>query len=475
MAEKVNGVPIPTSADELGEIYHDPKRFAKVYENPDTADEFMNRYARTMALRDPDLQAQLRDQIQAGVQEMVSGSGGIGARLSADGRPEVTVGGAPLNRRNKGQMYNRNAPGAQMEQKVKPEDRFTSVGEYLQAIREEARPTTNSNRLAMLQKLANVREFQNSFGSEDPGAGGFLIPEILRSQLLELALEEAVMRPRATVIPMNTLRVPIPTVDDTSHVSSVFGGVQFFWAEESAAMPESQASFGRIVLDAKKLTGFFKVPNELLADAPAFSGWFDSRIPVGLAYFEDIAFLTETGAGTPEGVIGSPAYVAVGPNAGARTTANKIQYPDVVAMWQQLLPQSQRNAIWIASHDTFAQIASLQLSTANASPGIWFGGYASNDATNTPPMQLFGRPIYFTEKVPKLGTLGDISLIDPSYYLVGDRQAMSVQSSEHFAFQNDQTAFRIIERVDGRPWLQSALTPHNNSTVTLSAYVGLHA
>ena len=69
------------------------------------------------------------------------------------------------------------------------------------------------------------------------------------------------------------------------------------------------------MLDAKKLTGFFKVPNELLADAPAFSGWFDSRIPAGLAWCEDVAFLTETGAGTPMGVIGAqnPAYMTGGP------------------------------------------------------------------------------------------------------------------------------------------------------------------
>ena len=47
-------------------------------------------------------------------------------------------------------------------------------------------------------------------------------------------------------------------------------------------------------------------------------------------------------------------------------------------------------------------------------------------------------------------------------------------ASEQFAFQNDQTAYRIIERVDGRPWLQSPLTPHNGGP-TLSAYVGLSA
>ena len=115
------------------------------------------------------------------------------------------------------------------------------------------------------------------------------------------------------------------------------------------------------------------------------------------------------------------------------------------------------------------QLAQLTLST----PGIWLGGYNANPVADAPPVTIFGRPVYFTEKVPKLGTVGDISLIDLSYYLIGDRQAMSVMASEHFAFQNDQTAYRIIERVDGRPWLQTALTPHNNSTSTLSAYVGM--
>ena len=50
---------------------------------------------------------------------------------------------------------------------------------------------------------------------------------------------------------------------------------------------------------------------------------------------------------------------------------------------------------------------------------------------------------------------------------------MSASSSPHYKFANDQTAYRIIERVDGRPWLQSALTPHNNSSNTLTAFVQL--
>jgi hypothetical protein len=51
---------------------------------------------------------------------------------------------------------------------------------------------------------------------------------------------------------------------------------------------------------------------------------------------------------------------------------------------------------------------------------------------------------------------------------------MSAMSSPHFKFQNDQTAYRIIERVDGRPWLQSPITPQNNGP-TLSPFVQLAA
>jgi hypothetical protein len=49
---------------------------------------------------------------------------------------------------------------------------------------------------------------------------------------------------------------------------------------------------------------------------------------------------------------------------------------------------------------------------------------------------------------------------------------MQSASSEQYKFQNDKTAFRVIERLDGRPWIQSAITPHNNGP-TLTPFVQL--
>ena len=283
---------------------------------------------------------------------------------------------------------------------------------------------------------------------------------------------KATGRSRASVIPMSTLSVPIPTVDDTSHVSSIFGGVVFYWAEESGALTESQASFGKVTLTAKKLTGFFKVPNELLADAPAFSGWFDTRVPAGLAWYEDLAFMTETGTGTPQGFINSPASVAVAKQTGQ--AAATIVWENIVGMYARMLPTSLASAVWVCAIDTFPELATMALSVGTGGGPVWIGNFAGGQGgADTPPMTILGRPVIFTEKVPALGTTGDISFVDLSYYLVGDRQQVEVMASEHAFFQNDQTAYRLIERVDGRPWLQSPLTPHNGSSNTLSPFVQL--
>lgn len=455
---------IPTSAAELEEMLNTPAVIKDVMIDPEQRAEFLRKYAIASMQKDGSLKAQINEQLQVQMADMFADNDRKIPRAAlVNGKPQLTGGGTAAIARGKGAVYNKFSAGAAFENAYSDNDRFGSIGEYCQAIREEARPSSLKHRADLLRKLENVRQFQNSFGSEDPGAGGFLIPELMRSELLQLALEQAIVRPRATVIPMSTLRVPIPTVDDTSHVSSLFGGVTFYWAEESASITESQATFGRIVLDAKKLTGFFKVPNELLADAPAFSGWFDTRIPQGLAWAEDVAFMTETGAGTPEGFIGSPAYVKV-------TRTGTFNWANLTTMYSRMLPTSLPSAVWIAAIDTFPTLAQLTLST----PGIWMGGYGAPPAAEAPPITIMGRPVYFTEKVSAAGTSGDISFVDLSYYLIGDRQAVAVSASEHFAFQNDQTAYRIIERVDGRPWLQQPLTPHNNSSNTLSAYVGLN-
>jgi HK97 family phage major capsid protein len=124
----------------------------------------------------------------------------------------------------------------------------------------------------------------------------------------------------------------------------VFGGIVGFWTEESAQLTESQPSIAKISLDAKKLTAFTLLTNELLADARAASAIVNRTFPDALRFFEDTSFLNGTGVGEPLGMMNGGATISV-----SRTTATKIRWPDVTRMFARMLPDSLERAVWVAS------------------------------------------------------------------------------------------------------------------------------
>ena len=442
---------IPTNSKELEEMLTDPKVMPKVWANKDSAKEFMRNYAKTFMEKDASLSVQIKEQTQLYLAEFLAEqrekNGAAPLDLNVD-----KVNRMPQARGQKG-IYNKKAPGAALDKL------FEDSSEFMQAIWHHAGSLPDAD--ALRNKVANTRKIQNSFGSTVPGDGGFLIPENLRAEILQMALETAAVRPRARVIPMDSLRVPIPSVDDTSHASSVYGGIVAYWTEEGAALTESQASFGRVMLEAKKLTAYCEIPNELVADAPAFSAFLDGILPEAIAYYEDVAFISGSGVGEPLGWSNGPAAISVSRTGGAST----VVWADIVKMYARMLPASLGRAVWFVSPDTLPQL--LTMTVSGATIPLWLTGGQGFEA---PTLQLLGRPVIITEKVSALGTLGDVNFVDLGYYLIGDRQVMQATSSPHFKFSTDKTAYRIIERVDGRPWLNSAITPKNGGA-TLSPIV----
>jgi HK97 family phage major capsid protein len=443
---------IPDSPAGLADALGDSATLKKLWGSKDDLQQFIEGYADKTAKH---FLAEAQEQMQLNVAKMLKESdkgtppvdfADKGSRL----RPELKG----LSAGARKSLYNRRAPG------VKADGIFDDASEFFRATWHRA-TSARDYRETLAPKLARLTEIQNSYGSEVPGSGGFLIPEELRSDILQMALETAVVRPRATVIPMSSARVPIPTIDDTSHSSSILGGVVGYWTEEAAALTESQASFGRVVLDAKKLTAYAEVPNELLMDAPAFEGFFDGTFPKAISWFEDVAYLTGTGVGEPLGFINAQVAVQQAIEAAQVGEVNStIVWENIVKMFSRMLPTSLGRAVWIASIDTFPQLATMALSVGTGGGPVWIGGQNQAGA-DTPPVSILGRPVFFTEKVGPLGTPGDINFVDLSYYLIGDRMEMQVSASEHYKFANDKTAYRVIQRSDGRPWLSSPLTPKN--------------
>jgi HK97 family phage major capsid protein len=423
--------------------------------------DFVRDYVEARTEQAGNIQQQVEEQTQRVLGEWLRDQQGQAAnvrRVNLD--PNSPVAGR--NARRQG-LHSRRSPGARVdayldEQQLDTEDYLRSIWYRNQA------PAA----VALRDRLTGIR---NDFGSTVPADGGFLIPERLRSELLSIALETAIVRPRARVIPMDSLRVPFPTIDDTSHASSVYGGMIGYWTEEGGALTESQASFGRVVLDAKKLTGYSEVPNELFQDAiGSFAALVEQLWPEAIAFFEDDAFINGSGVGEPLGFLNGSAVISV-----SRVTADLIDWPDVVAMYSRMLPASLQRAVWLCAPDALPEIFTMTQTVENVAGSENVGGSAVyiQNGTQGPPMTILGRPLIVSEKIPKLTDPNALTFVDLGYYLLGDRQAMQFETSPHYKFANDQTAVRIIERVDGRPWLSSALTPKNGSSNTLSPFVGL--
>jgi HK97 family phage major capsid protein len=443
------GVTVPTNQAELEDLLGDQAKVTELFKSGQFAEVVQN-YARAVAKTDMDIKAQVNDQVQVTLREWLVENGQTD-RLDMTPKQVVNNGDA------RNSVHNPRAMGAVLDKEFAGP---TAAADFFQTI------WHNTNRTADLQnKLSRIK---NAFSSTVPSEGGFLIPETLRSELLKVSLETSIVRPRARVIPMETLRVPFPAIDSTSNVSSVYGGVVGYWTEEGATLTASSATFGRIVLDAKKLTAYTEVPNELISDSVgSFQAFLDQIFPEALGFYEDDAFINGTGVGEPLGFINAAAAVEVTKESGQ--AADTIVWENIVKAYSRMLPSSLGRAVWICSINTFPELATMALSVGTGGSAIWL-----NNGAVGPPMTILGRPVIFSEKVPPLGDAGDINFVDLGFYLIGDRQVMSAMSSPHFKFQNDQTAYRIIERVDGRPWLQSAITPKNNGS-TLSPFVKIAA
>jgi HK97 family phage major capsid protein len=330
----------------------------------------------------------------------------------------------------------------------------------------------HGNKQQSTEAQARLNQLYN-YSEKIPSDGGLLVPEEFRSQMMRLAMESAIVRPRATVIPMGSPRVHIPMVDETSRVSSIFGGVVVYRTEEGAELTESSAAFASVKLDVTKQTALANVPNELIRDWGAFGAFIDATLPAAMAFYEDIDFLTANGAGAPLGALSAAntALIAVAARSGqSAANGNQIVWENIIDMYARMLPSSLPNAIWIASPDTFVQLATMALQVGVGGSAVWL-----TDGRSAPVLTLLGQPVRMSEKAPAaLGSQGDLSFVDLSMYLVGDYQTLTIDSSPHVKFTSDKTTFRAIARNDGRPWLQSPLTPHNNSA-TLSPFIQVAA
>jgi HK97 family phage major capsid protein len=296
---------------------------------------------------------------------------------------------------------------------------------------------------------------------EGTGAsGGFLVPVEFQAQLQAVMAEDTSIRARCTRIPMRRAQINIPILDQTGTAAGRphwFGGMRFYWAAEATEKTSTDATFRQVSLVAHKLIGYTRASDELLDDAAISLAAFLSG-PLGFA--GGVRWMEE-----PLGVITAINTPTIAVN---RAAANAVSYADLANMMENFLPSG--NGVWHISQSLMSDI--IQLSGPAGNPSyVW-----NTNAADGIPGTLLGMPVImpviWTEKVPRVGTTGDVLLADWRYYLLGDRQATTVESTKFDRWAYDETSWRVVHRVDGQPWLSAPLT-YQDGTTQVSPFVVL--
>ncbi len=291
---------------------------------------------------------------------------------------------------------------------------------------------------------------------EGSGAtGGYLVPPALSLALLKSLAEKGFIFPRALKVGMGTRTLKCPAVDlsstATAGVSPFFGGMTFTWGPPTV-VPETEPKFREVDLTAWDLLGFAVMSNQFLADAgPEAEQFLVEIIARAAAWQAEYAFLR--GLGTPNsmplGIVNPQTSIFV-----ARNSATDVKAVDIATMAENLYPGGWCNAVWACNPTVLTKLAQLTQFVLNG----WH--YHEGGAAGF----LMTRPLFVTEKLPALGTAGDLVLFDPSAYVIGMRQEVLVDASPHSRFANNQTDFRTWLRLDGKPWFNAPATLADGTT-----------
>lgn len=328
---------------------------------------------------------------------------------------------------------------------------------------------------------------KTAMGETSGVVGGYLVPVEYTAQLLQSFEEDSFIYPRAWVVPMHGQELQAPTVNATTAQSAgtapYFGGLNFSWGA-SQAPSETEPTFKTANLHAWDLLGYATVSNQWLSDVggqpdpswPKADGGPQDSFRDGTgdqallelfgraaAWYAEYAFLRGLGADAsmPLGILNSPALLT-----GSRATPSTIVAADIAGMAAKMLPFGWKSAIWACHPSCLAQI--MKISTYQLSE---YHGEQADGRCGT----LIGRPLFVTDKLPALGTRGDLIFFDPRLYVIGDRQEVLVDASTLGpAFRTNQTDFRVWMRLDGLPLLSNAVTLADG-TQTASPYVALAA
>lgn len=188
---------------------------------------------------------------------------------------------------------------AMQEASRPPQDRDTGkmFGQLVRALAAGKGDVERAVRFA--EKVWNLDEndpVMKTLTAADPTGGGFIVPEEVSTEIIEL------LRPRSVVRAMGARTIDMDS--GVLRLPKLVGGAVANYIGEIEPVPVSQQEFGMIVLTARKLAILVPVSNDLIRRSrPSADTIVRDDTVASMATREDIAFIRDDGtAATPKGL-----------------------------------------------------------------------------------------------------------------------------------------------------------------------------
>jgi HK97 family phage major capsid protein len=295
-------------------------------------------------------------------------------------------------------------------------------------------------------ELGQMQEEGKAMVQGTASAGGYLVPDQIAAEILELKVQYAILEPLFSKLQVNS---------DVLRISSITGGLTAGWVAELAEKPTQDPTFGEITASVFTVAGLAVASKQLIRNSRAsLDRLINSDLAKRINTVKEVAYIDGSGTGQPRGInqtSGVNSVTLTGTTAvdllDAITDAitdvetNFLESPNAIVMhprtWAFLVKARE------SSSPTSYIVGPPGAAYPGRRPADSIPGYGSGQ---TPKGELFGHPVYTTANIPTDAGAGT----DESIVIVGkfdeaiklENAPIRFDQSEHVYFTSNQVVYR---------------------------------
>lgn len=330
---------------------------------------------------------------------------------------------------------------------------FKNFGEQLAAIKNQTVTGIHDERLNRINK-----EYMNATGmnTEVGSDGGFAIQTDFAGMMMESAAKAGKILPLVDryTISDNADSVKWVDIDETSVATTVFGGVQAYWAAEANTVTATKPKLVEREMKLHKLMGVAYTTYELDEHSNFASDLYTRAFETAIQRELEATIIAGNGVGKPLGFRNGGDTVSIAKETGQ--AADTVVYENIVKMYNRAIDK--QGSIWVVHPDVQEQLDFMSFPVGVGGVPVYLG--ASSQGTLA---TLKGRAVVESDHCSALGDLGDINFMNLKEYMLITKGGTRQDYSIHVQFLAAENCFRFIFFANGMPKRSNTLTIKNSS------------